>query len=380
MSKKKIFFMITMTFILCIMTLGYAALQERIDVEVQADIDSTYRVEITSVAEDTTVGDARSVSVASYTNDSNNMTATFNVGLTNTTDYITYSLTITNYSTVDVKLNDVEIVKTNNNMKENKIGVNNGDIILAGGTKTFTVKIKLETATSSEQTGTITVSPKITRLKGGTGNVVEEVYDEYEIGDIISFAGSNWYVIEDSGTSQDYVVLLKQNILTGIEIGSSYVKGGDTSNKNMAYYWSSICHHAQTYGTDTYNSSDYSGCSGYNDYAVSKIKEVVDNYMTTNNMTNNLKEIDGYKIRLITVDELVNNLGCSSNNSSCTSSSNASWIYSSSIDCYWTMTPAPVQNPRVWLVYKDGRMFNYYGVYDISGGVRPVINLYKNAI
>ena len=48
------------------MTLGYAALQERIDVEVEANIDSTYRVEITNVQEGTTVGDARSVQVPSY--------------------------------------------------------------------------------------------------------------------------------------------------------------------------------------------------------------------------------------------------------------------------------------------------------------------------
>ena len=75
MSIKKTIYLITMTLILCIMTLGYAALQERIDVEVEANIDSTYRVEITNVQEGTTVGDARSVQVPSY----HDLTSTFNV-------------------------------------------------------------------------------------------------------------------------------------------------------------------------------------------------------------------------------------------------------------------------------------------------------------
>ena len=129
MSKINLIMCVVMTFVLCIMTLGYVALQERIDVEVEANIDSTYRVEITD------------------------------------------------YSTVDIRLNNVEINTTNNNIKITKIGIRNGDIMLASSTKTFTVKIKLETATSSEQISTITVSHELTRLKGGTGSVVKEGYD-----------------------------------------------------------------------------------------------------------------------------------------------------------------------------------------------------------
>ena len=172
MSIKRTIFIIIMTLILCIMTLGYAALQERIDIEVEANIDSTYRVEITSVQEGAVVGDARSVSAPSY----NNLTSTFNVGLTNDTDYITYTIEITNYSTVDIRLNNTEITSTNNNMSFVKGGIRNGDIILAGSTKTITIKIKLDTETGSEQTGTVTVMFDFTRLKGGLGEVEEDIY------------------------------------------------------------------------------------------------------------------------------------------------------------------------------------------------------------
>ena len=170
MSRIKLIMCVVMTLVLCIMTLGYAALQERIDVEVEANIDSTYRVEITRVQEGTTDGDARSVQAPSY----HDLTATFNVGLTNDTDYITYTIEVTNYSTVDVILNNTEITTTNDNISFIKSGIRNGNIILAGGVKTFTLKIKLDTETNAEQTGIITLTLDFTRLKGGVGDVINE--------------------------------------------------------------------------------------------------------------------------------------------------------------------------------------------------------------
>ena len=93
----------------------------------------------------------------------------------------------------------------------------------------------------------------------------------------------------------------------------------------------------------------------------------------------NLKEVDGYKIRLITVDELTSNLGCTS--SSCSSSPYASWVHqnfgdqSKNVYAYWTMTPHPDYSSSVWYVGGTGDL----GYYDVggSGGVRPVINLLK---
>ena len=382
MTKGKMIYTIIITLVFCIMTLGYAALQERVDVEVEASIDSTYRVEITRVQEGTTEGDARSVQAPSY----NDLTATFNVGLTNDTDYITYTVEITNYSTVDIRLNNLDLNTTNNNMKVVKIGITNGDIILSGSTKAFVVKIKLETENSSEQTSTITVIPDFTRLKGGLGSVVEETYDAYEIGDIVSFAGSNWYVIEDSPSTNDYVVLLKETILTGTEIGGNYVWRGNTSNKYMAYYWNSTCHYTSIYGNDVYDSYDDSGCSGHNDFAGSKVKEVVYNYMMIYLDVHVLKEVDGYKIRLITLDELQNNLGLSTTTAdgyyTIDSLKTPSWVYQSfGNQGYWTMSPKEENIKEIWVVNSNAIVNLRPIIYaDPRGGVRPVINLYKSAI
>ena len=366
MSIKKTLYLITMTLILCIMTLGYAALQERIDVEVEANIDSTYRVEITRVAEGTVVGDARSVQAPNY----HDLTSTFNVGLTNDTDYITYTVEVTNYSTVDIRLNNLDLNTTNNNMKVVKIGITNGDIILAGSTKTFTVKIKLETETSSEQTSTITIIADFTRLKGGVGSVVEEVYDEYEIGDIISFAGSNWYVIENSPSSSDYVTLIKQTVLTNTELTSNYAYN---STNTMAYYWSNTCHIEGTYGTDTYDSREPSGCKI--SYSESKIKEFLEDIYINTLGLQNLKEIKGYKIRLITKDELSTKLGWISINEYATAEGNdvPNWIYH--VGDYWIMMGTSSYGE---LIANNGRIGSI--LVNRAYLIRPVINLYKSAI
>ena len=179
---------------------------------------------------------------------------------------------------------------------------------------------------------------------------------------------------------------MKEQVLTGSEIGANYVWEGNTSNNFMAYYWSSTCHYRRTYGTDTYDSSDTSGCSGHNDYDGSKIKEVVDNYMTANNMTNDLKEVENYKIRLITTDELNGNLGWVNLNKAAKSDNENSnvpnWVYQNfGSSVYWTMTPDANKSSNFRCVTSNG----YLGSIEVhnigtGSGVRPVINLLKSNI
>ena len=136
---------------------------------------------------------------------------------------------------------------------------------------------------------------------------------EYTVGDEITYNGSTWYVIKNSkyvkdDPSDDYVVLLKQNILTKEELTSNY---SYNSTDRMIYYWSSTCHRDGTHGTVTYDQIDTSGCGGHTDYAGSKVKKMLEEtYLPTIN-SSNLKEVDGYKIRLITKDELQENFGYS---------------------------------------------------------------------
>ena len=202
------------------------------------------------------------------------------------------------------------------------------------------------------------------------GQVV--VYDEYLVGDTVEFAGSNWKVIKNSTAEEDYVTLMKETILTNSELGE-YALG--TGYETMSYYWDDNCHPtAYGYSRDSWS------CDNTNSYATSKVKEVLETrYLPTIGETN-LKEVDGYKIRLITVDELTSNLGCVNDN--CTSSQYATWLYQNCegrILAYWTMTPDSDNSSSVWYVTSSGQIYHYFATY-YHRGVRPVINLLKSAI
>ena len=358
MTKKKVFIMLALTIALCIMTLGYAALQEKIDITGGASVDSVYRVEITKIEQTSITGSAAVKDVPSYTG----LTANFNVGLKTSADTITYNIEISNLGTVDVRLNNASInIEGSNKIKGTKSGIRNGDILLAGESKVMTIKITYDgDEETSEITGNININLDYTRLKGGVGEVVVDNY--YAIGDAVTFAGSDWYVMEESPEKQDYVTLLKEDSLTSTELGSYASK---PNVGIMAYYYSDTCHYTGRYG---YTDEDASGCAGHNDYEGSKVKEMLETRYLPMLGEENLKEVNGYKIRLITTSEFTNLQNNDINLSS--------WLYGGN---YWTMTPNSGNSSQVWRIASGGYLSSYI-VYADYSVVRPVINLLKSSI
>lgn len=95
-----------------------------------------------------------------------------------------------------------------------------------------------------------------------------------------------------------------------------------------------------------------------------------------------LKYLRGFQgARLITLDELKNNLGYVLDESETfekyiPSSDTPLWVYNSS---YWTMTSFEDSSSRVWYVINDGRLVNY-AVNINSNMVRPVVLLKKSVL
>ena len=86
----------------------------------------------------------------------------------------------------------------------------------------------------------------------------------YAVGDKISFAGSNWYVINASSAEEDYVTVMKERVLTNSELGDYACDSG--------------------YDTMIYHESS-------NIYSTSKIKEMLENRYLSMLGESNLKEI-----------------------------------------------------------------------------------------
>ena len=168
-------------------------------------------------------------------------------------------------------------------------------------------------------------------------------YETYSIGDEITFAGSNWYVIKNSSSDEDYVTLMSASVRTI----SSF---GDSSS-----------------------------------YDSSAVKNILEGYANSTLGSDNLREINGYKIRLITMDELQQNLGYSTSMTASwyeySQENTPLWVYSYSASNmgYWTMTVDPENTDAMLCVVSNGRL-EYCSINSGPREIRPVINLLKSSI
>ena len=387
------------------MAIGYALLAQELTINGSASIDSTWKVEITNIESKDVVGDAVNKVDPSYTA----TTANFSVGFTQPGDSITYDITVTNKGTLDAVVESINVVKGDNQaITYTTSGLKRGDKLAKNnGTNTLTVKVDYDSNVTSQPASTTNDITVTINYQQDLGQV--PAYEAYSVGDTIEFAGSNWKVIKNSNGNEDYVTLMKETVLTGNELeeyaytftcgsyqvynnsnGCTYIGEVIALNK-MDYTWTETCHNAN----HGYTSEDKSDCSNTNDYNSSKIKTFLEqNYMFKLG-TNNLKEVNGYKIRLITLDELFelgyNNEFNGTNVYGCDKSITPSWVYQNyqgndtELAGYWTMTSANdianwYQQDHVLYVGGQGIVDDYHVFRINGGGVRPVINLLKTSI
>ena len=152
--------------------------------------------------------------------------------------------------------------------------------------------------------------------------------------------------------------------------------GGDISNQvydnngygGMAYYTSETCGYVEGSYVST-------GCT--NTYASSEIKYVVDAWAQAKVPTG-LKEA-----RLITYDELIDNLGYDPTISSAgipqVNDNVPSWVYNINYS-YWTMSQYNDSASIVWGVNDYGYLYRGYVGNSYDTAVRPVITLKKSAL
>ena len=210
----------------------------------------------------------------------------------------------------------------------------------------------------------------------GTEEVI--TYDAYEVGDEVSYNNVDYYVIKDSGTSEANVTLLKATPLTTAEVnqyGAGHVnRYTDVSVETaydqngyggMAYYTSETCGYVNNNWIET-------DCT--TDYKQSEVKYVVDAWKTD-------KAPDALEARIITYDDLTDNLGYEKKNEGTiypsSDGTTPSWLYNSQY-MYWTMSQYSDSTSSMWIVDWSGNIY-YYDVdncvYIFTSVVRPVITI-----
>jgi hypothetical protein len=283
---------------------------------------------------------------------------------------------------------------------DNNQNVSTNDKLLSKETKSVKVTLTYKDTISADKLPTSNVS--ISNLG------IELVYEAdttaktkndgstpyYQIGEELTVKNEKYNII---GIGTDYLTLLKQEPLTVAEV-NTYGGVGTDDNRVNKYTGSSVgeAYNINGYGGIAYYSSPTcgymyiegvrqslvdNGC--LRDYKTSDIKFVVDNWINDIFVLGDLKEINGYKARLIEKEELISNFypRCGPYAKSCDKENDTpSWLYNIKYE-YWTMTKWPFYNYTwlMWTVSRSGSLSqgsSYAGSYL----VRPVINIYKSKL
>ena len=151
------------------------------------------------------------------------------------------------------------------------------------------------------------------------------------------------------GTENNHI-----NKYTQYSQGTAYDWSDDNHTGEMAYYTSE---------TSGYVNGLWINDEFVNTYENSDIKYVVDDWAEAKFTKDDLKIVNGYKVRLVTSEEYEGDL--------------TNWLSNSANSYgYWTMSPG-VSSSGVWAISNH---IAEIVVYNIYGAVRPVINVYKSAI
>ncbi len=208
----------------------------------------------------------------------------------------------------------------------------------------------------------------------------EIVYRPYKVGDYVTYNDVNYYVIADSDKHQDYITLLKAEPFKIEEVNTygvghinkyTFRSAGEVFAKGIyggtAYYSSDRCGYVN-------NSYVLTNC--ITDYNQSDVKYIIDSWASEKINSLDLAEDNlNYKIRLITVDELRNNLGYGESDNK--NSDVPAWVYDVGTT-YWTMSQYNIND--VYRMNPDGRISKSDGIINYGIGIRPVINLKKSAL
>ena len=202
---------------------------------------------------------------------------------------------------------------------------------------------------------------------------------KYGIGDEVEYNGIEFYVINNSNDDSDSVTMLKKTQLSASEI--NLYGGSGTENNHVNKYTSACVGYAYPHGGMAYYSSENcgkvegnivsEGCTS--DYGLSDVKYVIDAWAVDKFREQELvSDSTGYSARLLTVDELHNNLGYGNKN--VVNENVPEWVYSTGT---WTF---PYNSSSTGtLLMTNGKIIGMRS-YEYSAPVRPVITLKKSAL
>ena len=238
-TKRRIF-TIAIVLVIFVMSLGYAALSQYVELDGIASIDRSWIVKVTKVT-NTVTNSATSISSNYVSN-----TVTLNANLPTSSSTITYTITLSNQGNIPAKLNNIEIVEDeNSNITYEISGVEEEVTTLAPGetnTAKVTIKYKSGVTNISETKKELMLTfiyidnSKPSSSGGSSGGTEEEEYEVFKVGEKVELIdGTIWYVTKNSSSSEDKVTLVSENTVSSngsVSTNGTYTKAFDSNNTN----------------------------------------------------------------------------------------------------------------------------------------------------
>ena len=214
-------------------------------------------------------------------------------------------------------------------------------------------------------------------------------YQAYNVGDEVTYNNVDYYVIEESGTSNETITLLKKNPLSVEEV-NTYGGVGTANNHVNKYVFSDVPYYQTAYDMNGYGGMAYytsetcgtvnenyvnTGCTP--DYLQSEVKYVVDSWK-------NAKAPLAIEARLISKEEIETErkeYDCCGGCGACIATGDFAkydWMYNNNYS-YWTSNQYSDSSFDILRVSNNGELKSG----DLNSGmsaVRPVITIKKTAL
>lgn len=180
-------------------------------------------------------------------------------------------------------------------------------------------------------------------------------YKDFKVGDEVTYRNEKYYVIENSTDNQNYVTLLKDKMLTLDDLDSYR----DEIMNNMKL--------SNNIGYINYSCDDENNCS--TDYNTSIVKKIIDNWVEMELSEDDLIEVDGYKARLLSKSDLIDNLGYTLSENGTTFYLNEQPNIFPNFLYFWTMIS--LKDGEIYVSSINRKVSDY-------NAVLPVINVKKS--
>jgi len=163
--NKRKYVIIGLCLVVFLMGVGYAAFSTALNINGTAEISSSWDVEITNVETIEQIGDATNKEEPTFTYDTANLRASFIYP----GDSIKYRITVSNLGSLNAVIDSAKLELDDQNVLIHEIeGIDAGETLNAGSSKSFTLKITFnEEITSSPNIGNVVASLKLNYLQNG---------------------------------------------------------------------------------------------------------------------------------------------------------------------------------------------------------------------